>query len=155
MQDNYMHSLKLSAYVFGERRELTHIRINLCCMLWNVCTWSSSVAQAAWPSSLHLCTATSAQHNSGLKHQKASQSYASNCNSALVQAPYNADFNCLQLHHLSYQSMANIHNSYFSHPYVYLLNFLVLAIPLLMAKGVVLVVGFAEIMRTLLLIALK
>lgn len=64
-------------------------------------------------------------------------------------------FNWHILHHLLYQSTSNIHNSYFSKFYVYLLNFHALAELLLMAKGVALVAGLAEIMRTLLLVALK
>lgn len=39
-----------------------------------------------------------------LKQEKASRSYTGDSNGVLPQAPYNADFNCLSLHHLSYQS---------------------------------------------------
>lgn len=51
--------------------------------------------------------------------------------------------------------MANLTNSYFSHPYVHLLNIPVLVVNLLIARGVVLVAGFAEIMPVLLLVVLQ
>lgn len=112
---------------------------------------SAGIAQQR---TLYQCPATLARHHRGIKHHKASLCYADSSNGAHVQAPYNADFNCLQLHHVLYQTMINIHNWHFSHPYVYLLNFPVLAVLLLMARGAVAVAGFAETRRVLLLVAL-